>query len=196
VAVAVAAVLVVAAAAAVVAVAAVAAAKEQTSVAIMFRFWKFRKRTKSTDLMAIWKRLQDFSLDEENAPYPFSLRLEEEQDWTSEFTARAIEEYKRFIFLAAFAGHQATPSFVTDEVWHLHLIYSRSYWDEMCIGILGRLIHHNPGSGLASQEQIFHGQYQKMLQSYRRFFDEPPALIWGPENAKQVRPKGRKCPLP
>ncbi len=180
------------AAAVVAAVAAVAAAKAQTSVATMFRFWKFRKSTKSTDLMAIWKRLQDFSLDEQNAPYPFSLRLEEEQDWTSEFTARAIEEYKRFIFLAAFAGHRVTPSFVTDEVWHLHLIYSRSYWDEMCIGILGRLIHHNPGSGLAGEDQMFHGQYQKTLQSYRRFFDEPPALIWGPENAKQVRPKGRK----
>jgi hypothetical protein len=93
-------------AAAVVAAAVVAAAKAQTSVAIMFRFWKLRKRTKNTDLMAIWKRLQDFSLDEQNAPYPFSLRLEEEQDWTSEFTARAIEEYKRFIFLAAFAGHK------------------------------------------------------------------------------------------
>ena len=86
------------AAAVVAAVAAVAAAKAQTSVATMFRFWKFRKSTKNTDLMAIWKRLQDFSLDEQNAPYPFSLRLEEEQDWTSEFTARAIEEYKRFIF--------------------------------------------------------------------------------------------------
>lgn len=173
----------------------VAAAKVATRVAIMFKFWKFLKETKNNDPLAIWKRLQEFSLDEQNVPYPFSRRLEEEQDWTSEFTARAIEEYKRFIFLAAFAGHKVTPSFVTDEVWHLHLIYSNSYWDEMCIGILGRLIHHNPGSGLASDEQMFHRQYQKTLQSYRRYFDEPPALIWGPENAKLVRPKGRKRPL-
>jgi len=178
------------------AVAVVAAAKALTRVAIMFRFWKFHKKTKTTDPLAIWKLLQEFSLDEPNAPYPFSHRLEEEQDWTSEFTARAIEEYKRFIFLAAFAGHKVTPSFVTDEVWHLHLIYSNSYWDEMCIGILGCLIHHNPGSGLASEEHIFQAQYQKTLQSYRHYFDEPPAQIWGPENAKLVKPKGRKRPLP
>ena len=179
------------------AVAVVAAAKALTGVANMLsaQFWNIHKRTSKTDLLAIWKRLQEFSLDEQNAPYPFSRRLEEEQDWTSEFTARAIEEYKRFIFLAAFAGHKVTPSFVTDEVWHLHLIYSNSYWDEMCIGILGCLIHHNPGSGLASEEHIFQGQYQKTLQSYRRYFDEPPALIWGPDNAKLVRPKGRKRPL-
>jgi len=162
----------------------------------MFNFWNLGKTATKSDPQAIWKRLQEFSLDEHNAPYPFSVRLEEEQDWTREFTATAIEEYKRFIFLATCAGHKVTPSFVVDEVWHLHLIYSYSYWDEMCIGILGRLIHHNPGSGLASEEQMFHGQYQKTLQSYRRFFDEPPALIWGPENVKQVRPKGRKRPVP
>ena len=33
----------------------------------------------------------------------------------------AIEEYRKFVFLALVAGHQITPSDQVDQVWHLHL---------------------------------------------------------------------------
>jgi len=144
-------------------------------------------------LASLWSALSAFSLDVRGAPYPLSARLADEQDWTIEFTAAAIEEYKRFIFLAAVSGQTVTPSLVVDEVWHTHLIYTRSYWEEMG-DIVGRLIHHDPGSGEAADEALFAGLYLRTLNSYRRFFGEPPSDIWGPENGKHVLPKGRKKP--
>ena len=147
--------------------------------------------TKTIDLSALWKQLERFRIDKAGAPYPFSMRLADEQDWTIEFTHRAIEEYKRFIFVSAVCGHPTTPSFVVDEVWHTHLIFTKSYWEEMG-DIVGKLIHHDPGQGEAGDEAMFARQYQRTLESYRKYFGEPPADIWGPDNGTRVLAKGRK----
>jgi hypothetical protein len=34
--------------------------------------------------------------------------------------------------------HIVTPSEQVDQVWHLHLTYTRSYWDEFCPNVLGQ----------------------------------------------------------
>lgn len=143
------------------------------------------------DPIALWRKVDAFSIDKAGAPYPFSARLADEQDWTLEFAQQAIREYKRFMFLAAVAGHPVTPSFVVDEVWHTHLIFTRSYWEDLG-DILERLIHHDPGQGEPGDEEVFAKQYMRTLDSYRRFFGEPPADIWGPENKRFVLQKGRK----
>lgn len=144
------------------------------------------------DTAKLWRELEAFSIDKPGAPYPFSARLADEQDWTSDFSLRAISEYKRFIFLATVAGHPVTPSFVVDEVWHTHLIFTRSYWEVMG-DILGILIHHDPGQGEPGDEAVFARQYQQTLESYRKYFGEPPADIWGPDNRNNVLAKGRKA---
>lgn len=144
------------------------------------------------DPKRLWAAIQKFSVDKKGAPYPMSARLADEQDWTPEFTALAVEEYKRFIFLAAAAGHPVTPSYVVDEVWHLHLIFTRSYWEELG-DIIGRLIHHDPGTGEKGDGSKFHNQYVRTLESYRKFFgSEPPPEIWGPENVKNILQRGRR----
>ncbi len=147
---------------------------------------------KAVDPKQLWEKLSRFSVDVKGAVYPLSARLSDEQDWTSEYTARALAEYKRFMFLAAVAGHPVTPSHVVDEVWHMHLIYTRSYWEELG-DILGRLIHHDPGTGGKGDQSKFQAQYHRTLESYRKFFDvEPPVDIWGPNNHQHVLPKGRR----
>ncbi len=50
-----------------------------------------------------------------------------------------FDEYRRFAFLAATAGHPVTPSDAVDQAWHLHLTYSRDYWDRFC-PLLGNLV--------------------------------------------------------
>jgi len=145
----------------------------------------------AVDADSIIRQVEAFSIDKPGAPYPFSARLADEQDWTGDFAERAIKEYLRFICLAVVAGHPVTPSFVVDEVWHTHLIFTRSYWEELG-DIVGRLIHHDPGQGENGDETMFARQYQRTLESYRKFFSEPPADIWGPDNGKNVLPKGRK----
>lgn len=131
---------------------------------------------------ALWDRLQAHALDDARSPQPFSLRLAKENAWGPVFTRRVIEEYRRFAFLAAAAGHPVSPSDAVDQAWHLHLLYTRDYWGEFCPRVLGTSLHHGPARGGAEEKAKFSDWYSKTLSSYRTFFGEPPADIW-PEPA-------------
>lgn len=148
------------------------------------------QRKKSQTPQDLYERLLAFRLDKPGAPFPFSARLAKEQGWTQDFAELAIQEYKRFMYLSVVAVHPVTPSLVVDEVWHLHLIYTRSYWDEFCLGLLGKLVHHDPGSGESEEKTHFFDQYARTLQSYRLHIGEPPQEIWGPDNGKAVKKHG------
>ncbi len=129
----------------------------------------------------LYQRLQTFSLDEPNAKYSFSKRLARENGWTVEYTQQAIAEYKKFAFLAVVAEHPVTPSEQVDQVWHLHLAYTRSYWDKFCPNILQKPLHHSPTQGGSSEGKKFNDWYNKTLESYTQLFGEfPPVEIWPP----------------
>jgi hypothetical protein len=126
-------------------------------------------------------RLESFELDEAAAAFPFSARLARENGWSRGFARRVVGEYKRFVWLAMRAGHPVTPSEEVDEAWHLHLCYTRSYWDGMCRGILGKPLHHGPTEGGKKEDEKFADWYARTLESYRMHFgEEPPADIWPP----------------
>ncbi|MEZ6192343.1 MAG: hypothetical protein R3C45_13785 [Phycisphaerales bacterium] len=48
-----------------------------------------------------------------------------------------VNEYRRFCYLAIAAGHTVTPSDEVDQAWHLHLLYTRDYWEDFCPNVLG-----------------------------------------------------------
>lgn len=95
----------------------------------------------------LWIRISAFELDDPAAALPFTARLARENGWSRDFARRVVDEYRRFVFLAMKSGHPVTPSEEVDEAWRLHLCYSRSYWDGMCRGVLGRPLHHGPTEG-------------------------------------------------
>lgn len=64
----------------------------------------------------LWKRIQHFSLDHPDADFPFSKKLAKEENWTSSFTAKAIEEYKKFVYLCCTLPNGASPSGIVDKV--------------------------------------------------------------------------------
>lgn len=146
--------------------------------------------TADPDLRA---RLQAFTPDEPGVVFPFSARLAQEQGWTREHARRVMREYLRFVYLAATAGHPVTPSKQVDEAWHLHLTYTRSYWDELCGHVLRRPLHHEPTRGGAEEEGKFAGWYLRTLESYRAAFGEdPPANIWPrPGSARGTAPAAK-----
>ena len=128
---------------------------------------------------ALWQRIRDFEIDAPGASFPFSSRLAHDKGWTPTYTARVVEEYRRFAFLAVAAGHGVTPSKAVDEAWHLHLLYTRNYWDGFCAETLGRPLHHNPSGGTGEDETKYEGWYKDTLASYLRLFGEkPPADVW------------------
>lgn len=131
--------------------------------------------------LAIYQRIQAFSLDEADSKFPFSQKLARENGWSTEYTQRVIEEYKKFTFLAVVAGHPVSPSDAVDQVWHLHLTYTHSYWGEFCPNILEMPFHHLPSKGGKSEQDKLKDWYRKTWESYQLFFREiPPADIWHP----------------
>ncbi len=135
---------------------------------------------------ALWARLTAFELDNGEAEFPFSARLARENGWTRRFAKRAIEEYKRFVYLAMVSpGGDVTPSDSVDQVWHLHLTYTRSYWDEMCGKVLGCQLHHGPTKGGRNEDRRYRIQYEKTLTLYEREFGHlPPTELWPDENER------------
>jgi hypothetical protein len=127
----------------------------------------------------LYRRIQAFSLDKPDARLSFSKRLARDNGWSLEYARQAIEEYKKLAFLAVAAGHPVTPSDQVDQVWHLHLTYTRSYWEEFCSDILQQPLHHDPTLGGETENQKFDDWYGKTLESYKRFFNQtPPLEIW------------------
>ena len=126
----------------------------------------------------LWSRIDGYAFDTVDAALPFSARLARDNNWSVNFAKRAIEEYKKFVFLAMTAGHPVTPSDEVDQVWHLHLLYTRPYWEDFN-RILGKPLHHGPSLGGADEGRKFHAWYQNTLDSYSKVFAvAPPADIW------------------
>jgi hypothetical protein len=137
-------------------------------------------------------RLESFEIDQPGARLPFSARLARDQGWDRGFARRVTGEYKRFLWLAMRAGHPVTPSREVDEAWHLHLCYTRSYWDDLCGKVLGKPLHHGPTEGGPAEDAKFADWYGRTLESYRHHFgEEPPADIWPPA-ARRFAPENRR----
>jgi hypothetical protein len=127
----------------------------------------------------LWERLSTFPIDKPGVADPLSKRLAREQRWHHAYALRVVEEYRKFMFLCVTAGHICTPSIIVDQAWHLHLLYTRSYWDGLCTQVLGRPIHHQPSDGGDVEDTKYAGLYERTLESYARVFGEPPSDIWG-----------------
>jgi hypothetical protein len=141
----------------------------------------------------MWDKLNEFSLDIPEVAFSFSDRLARENGWTKEYANRVITEYKKFVFLSAVSNKSLTPSDEVDQAWHMHMIYSRSYWNEMCKDILGGfMLHHGPTKGGKLEAERFHDQYQHTLNLYTEVFNEtPPSDIW-PSVEKRFSPMDYK----
>ena len=127
----------------------------------------------------LWQALAEMRIEREGAAATFARRLGRKQGWGKRHTYSVIEEYRRFLYLAATGDRPVTPSDDVDEAWHLHLTYTRHYWDELCGRILGKPLHHDPTVGGAAQQAHFKDQYQATLARYEAVFGEPPRSdIW------------------
>ena len=151
----------------------------------------------------LWEKLRGLSLDGSVGSKSFAARLAGEQRWSDAFTRRAIEEYRRFLLLFALeqrrekaaptltGGPGATrivPSAIVDKVWHLHLLYTQSYWEDLCRDVLGEPLHHQPANGSAGEAGALDEVYRANMEAYRTTFGElAPSDIW---------PASKGVPLP
>jgi len=133
---------------------------------------------------AVWQKVQAFDFDETTAPYTFTMRLAIEKKWTVTFTEDAILEYKKFMYLLAISGESLSPSFIVDEVWHLHLTYSQSY--EAFCGIFGKVIKHIPANHSTKDKLKLRRSIEKTKALYQLHFGPMPVVFWQNDNEMDV----------
>lgn len=150
-----------------------------------------QKRDKPNSNVTLWQQLAALALDRPGATLTFAQRLAEENGWSKAYASRVIEEYKCFLYLIAVTRTPLTPSDTVDQTWHLHLSYTRSYWQDLCKQILGFELHHHPTQGGAAERNRFVAQYQRTLDTYRHLLSgEPPQDIWPPVTERFTEAKG------
>ncbi len=110
----------------------------------------------------------------------FASKLGRKLGWSPAFAARAINEYKRFVYLGIIGDFFVTPPKTIDRVWHEHLLFTRGYRD-FCKVVLRQDFDHAPELvPTADQTGVFQAQYQATLDLYRREFNAtPPPDLWG-----------------
>ncbi len=110
----------------------------------------------------------------------FARKIAKKHDWKNNFAARALSEYKKFVYLGLISDFQVTPSKVIDVVWHEHLLFSKAYRD-FCNEVIHQPFDHHPELlPMEDQTGRFSAQYLDTIELYKKEFDiEPPADIWG-----------------
>ena len=148
---------------------------------------------------ALWAALSHMQIDLPGEADRFEAALAERQGWPLPFAERVSSEYRRFLYLAATADFEATPSQSVDEAWHFHLTLPH-YREILCERILRRPLEHRPGTGSAEDDARCARQYEKTLALYERaFLSAAPAEVWprpaGPKDNGLEGRRGRRVGL-
>ena len=106
----------------------------------------------------------------------FRSKIRRETGWSERHLDRVLNEYRRFAYLATDPASEGrcAPSKAVDVVWHAHLQFTNSYWNDFSVA-LGRPFHHHP-AGEGDREKEW---FDATARQYRLTFGEPPEDIWG-----------------
>ena len=129
----------------------------------------------------LWQDIEGMRIEPDGAVLTFTARLARENGWSLAHADAVFAEYRRFLLLAATGKTPVTPSDAVDQAWHLHLSYTRHYWDVLCGRVVKRPLHHGPAAGGLEERERHRRQYEQTLRRYRAVFGtEPPFAIWPP----------------
>lgn len=133
----------------------------------------------------LWQQLSELEITPPEQTWTFEARLAKENGWGLDRALAVVGEYKKFLFLVLTSQHLVTPSEEVDAAWHLHLLYTRSYWDNLCAKIARRPIHHVPTTGGSLDDEKYRRQYAETLERYTEVFGaSPPQDIWPSVNER------------
>jgi hypothetical protein len=162
----------------------------------------------------LWLRLRNYHFDHLVPPHladhvrfafggpdastrAFADKLARKLGWRVPFALRAIDEYRKFVYLGLIADFPVTPPKIIDQVWHEHLLFTGGY-RAFCASVLRRDFDHHPE--LVPQDEqtsAFQLQYAATRELYRTEFNrEPPEEFWGvPKFADRPKPAAASKPL-
>ncbi|KQT61495.1 hypothetical protein ASG52_00975 [Methylobacterium sp. Leaf456] len=153
---------------------------------------EIERATLTPEQRALWARIAAHPFERGDHALDFTARLARDRGWDPAFARRAVEEYRRFCFLAATADTPTTPSEEVDAVWHQHLTYSRDYWEVWCGTVLRMPLHHDPTAGGPAEAARYRAHYADTLARYEAVFGPPDPVFWpGFQGRFRDRPRYR-----
>ena len=128
----------------------------------------------------LWDHVRSAFGNTNSSTQAFASKIARKLKWERGFALRAIDEYRKFVYLGMIADFHVTPPKIIDQVWHEHLLFSRAY-REFCRDVLQHDFDHHPELLPSDgQTELFQAQYEATLELYRLEFNvRPPADIWG-----------------
>ncbi|WP_103867301.1 hypothetical protein [Aquimarina sp. I32.4] len=125
----------------------------------------------------LWEQIKNYDLDAPLSNYGFSTRLASENNWTIDFTKKAILEYKKFMYLAVISRSMVSPSEIVDIVWHQHLIFTHSY-TAFCKEVKKRIQHKPSIHKNANEIKKFKEAKKRTTDLYNKNFGKQPKEFW------------------
>lgn len=127
---------------------------------------------------ALWQRLETFEIDTGDGNGDFAARLSDTYGWSKREVRRKLVEYRRFLYLAHFYPDDTAPPPDVLNIWQTHLLYTRSYWDDLCRDVLGAPLHHDPDAAERDAKD-WRRRLRETQALYRDEFDRsPPGKDW------------------
>ncbi len=108
-------------------------------------------------------------------------------DWPADKVERARLRYLRFLGLAAkFNGQALAPTRDIDEMWHLHMLQPRSYYED-CMRLFGRILDHDGGFGKSEDEvPALQATFERTSELWMREYGEPYLLREAEYNSRHA----------
>jgi len=106
-----------------------------------------------------------------------------------EVAVTLLTEYKKFLLMSIISQFPIAPSGFVDEVWHLHMLFTREYL-ETCKNLKGNVIVHVPLiENSVSEKENLQEFYQKTVQLYEKTFGKREEACWPEHGEKGVDAK-------
>ena len=127
----------------------------------------------------MWEKINESFGGTDASTKAFADKISRKHNWTKAFALKAVQEYKKFIFLGVIGEFHVTPSKFIDVVWHEHILFTNAY-NDFCKEIIEYRFEHYPELiNLDTETEIYNAQYIKTLELYLSEFEKlPPADIW------------------
>ncbi len=112
-------------------------------------------------------------------------------EWPADKVERALDRYRRFLLLTQKHGGPLAPTRDIDEVWHLHMLAPRAYYND-CMRLFGEVMDHDGGFGKAAAEvPALQATFERTAALWAQEYGEE-YLLPEPEY-NSLHPAGHSC---
>jgi hypothetical protein len=141
---------------------------------------------------ALWHRLERTQLGTVLG-FDLASAVEAGEGWSWRRSVVAVEEYKRFLYLALVAGREIVPPFDIDTVWRRHVLHRAAY-DRFCRDVFGSSLRP-PDLSERERAEMYVAGYPALSELYRREFGKRPGRrirLWldSPEDRRHAPERG------